>query len=261
MRQSSTRSSWPPSEVTASTSNSAPAVVDDVARSPRAAGARRSTSRRGRSPPTWRAGALSSAAATAPASTVSPHSTFTGWTERAVPLGHVGHPSAERAGDADDHVVARLGQVGHAGLHAGAAGPRHRERQPVLGPEHLLQKPARLVHDAQVGGVEVAQRRRGQRRQHARRDRARPRAEQDALGERSMDPHLLAQELGLQMPDVELAQADAVLDRDRRRDAGALAGHRAAHHAAHGGVRDLVARDAAPGDQQVLHLAGAGATP
>ena len=46
------------------------------------------------------------------------------------------------------------------------------------------------------------------------------------------------------------------LQRDRRGDARALAADRAAHHVAHRGVDDLVAADAAAGDQQIVDALG-----
>jgi hypothetical protein len=89
---------------------------------------------------------------------------------RPVAPGHVLEPPAERAGDGDDHLVPRFDQVGHAGLHAGAARPGDGQRQRVLRAEHGLQHRARLVHHLQVDGIQVADGGRGQRRQHARRD-------------------------------------------------------------------------------------------
>ena len=220
-------------------------------------------------------GRAASAAATASASIVSPPGGVDQVHEGAVALGHVRHPRAEHAGHADDRLVARLGQVGDAGLHAGAAGAGDRQRELVLGPEHLLQEAARLVHDREVLRIEVAERRRGQRRQHARghrrsvRGRARMRC-----GERRQDDGTSTgsrvvngfsppcrTSSACRCPMSSVAQADAVLDRDRRRHARPLAGHRAAHHAAHGGVRDLVAGDAAAGHQQVLDLLRQRATP
>jgi hypothetical protein len=106
---------------------------------------------------------------------------------RAVAVGHVRHARAERARDADDHLVSSLGQVGDARLHAGAPRPGHRERQLVLGLEHALQKAARLVHDLQVLRIQVAERRRRKRREHTGWNLTRSRPEQDA-GVRTFAP-------------------------------------------------------------------------
>ena len=88
--------------------------------------------------------------------------------------GDVEHPAAEDPGDADDHLVAGLDQVGDRGLHAGAAGPRDRQGQTVLGAEDPAQHAAGRVHDPQVLRVEVTDRRPRQGLQDPRRHVARP---------------------------------------------------------------------------------------
>ena len=55
-------------------------------------------------------------------------------------FGDVLHPGAEHAVDADQHPVARLDQVDDHRLHAGRAGPRDRQRQPVLGLKDIAEQ-------------------------------------------------------------------------------------------------------------------------
>ena len=94
------------------------------------------------------------------------------------PLGDVDHPAAEDAVDADEHPVARLDQVDDDRLHPGRAGPRDRQRQPVLGLEDVAEQVLRLVHQGHELGVEVAEQRHPQRGQDARMDVARARAQE-----------------------------------------------------------------------------------
>jgi len=128
-----------------------PGVVGEPA-SLRAAATRRSTSRRVRSP------ALGLTAAAKRGGDVGrfddlPHGArpAPGWRRS---VRRCPHPRAEHAVDAHHRFVAGLEQVDHAASmpHCRA---RHRDRQLVARLEDELQQAPRLVHDAQVLGIEV----------------------------------------------------------------------------------------------------------
>ena len=99
---------------------------------------------------------------------------------RAGPLGDILHPLAEDAGDADEHLVAGLDQVDHAGLHAGRAGAADGEGQRFWRLEDGLEHLADVVEDLQELRVEVAEGRGGHGLQHARVDVGRARAHEQA---------------------------------------------------------------------------------
>ncbi len=95
---------------------------------------------------------------------------------------HFAHPLAEHAVDADDDRVARPDEVDEGGLHAGRAGPAHRQRQCVGGGEDLTQPVVRLVEEGQELRIEVAEHGAGQRHRDFRVRVGRPRAHEEAVG-------------------------------------------------------------------------------
>ncbi len=100
----------------------------------------------------------------------------------AIAGGHVAQPLAEIAVHPDQHRVVRLDEIAQRGFHARAAGPRHRDGEPVLGLQDETQQLLHLVHHGDKLGVQVAQQRVRHRAQHARMHGARSRAQQDARG-------------------------------------------------------------------------------
>ncbi len=100
----------------------------------------------------------------------------------AVAFGHLDHAGAEVAADPDHHLIARLDQIGDAGLHPCAAGARHGEGELVGGPEDVLEHAPGVIHDGQVLGIEVAEGGFGQSGKDAGADIARAGAHEDAFG-------------------------------------------------------------------------------
>ncbi len=88
--------------------------------------------------------------------------------------------SPKTPGHADHDVVARLEEIGEAGLHAAAAGAGERNGERVRGAEEAPQPLLRLVDEGEKGGVEVAEQRLRHGGEHARMRVRRSRAEQQA---------------------------------------------------------------------------------
>ena len=81
--------------------------------------------------------------------------------------GDIGHATAEHAVDADDHLVARLDQVGDNRLHPRAAGPADGQCHLVLRAKDLPQHRLCFIHDLQEVRIEMPDRRCRHREQHA----------------------------------------------------------------------------------------------
>ena len=87
---------------------------------------------------------------------------------------------AERAGGDDDHAVAGRAEVRDGRLHRPGAGAGE-EQDVVRGAAHLPEPLERLAEELLVVGPAVVEHRLGERGQHFRRHRRRPRGEQIAL--------------------------------------------------------------------------------
>ena len=94
------------------------------------------------------------------------------------------HPLAEQAVDAAHDAVARSDEVDDHRLHPGAAGARHGQRGAVIGDHDPAQPAHHVLHQRAEGGVEMTDRGLRERPQHPLRHGARPRAEQQAHGQR-----------------------------------------------------------------------------
>ena len=112
----------------------------------------------------------------------SPHGGFDRVDRGAAAFHHVLHAAAEDAVDADDHFVARLDEIDGDAFHARHAGAADGKGERVLRAENLAQHFAGLVHDGEILRIEVAERRRAERAQHALRHRAGAGAKKDAFG-------------------------------------------------------------------------------
>jgi hypothetical protein len=79
----------------------------------------------------------------------------------------LGEPLSEHSVDADQRRVPGLDEVEDGGLHAGAAGPRHRDGERVLGTKDRPKLPLYFVHQFQELWVQVTDQRTAHGLQHA----------------------------------------------------------------------------------------------
>jgi len=96
------------------------------------------------------------------------------------PESHLVHALAKIAIDADNDLLVRLEEVGHGGLHPGAAGAGDGNGQPVVGLEDVAQQNLDLIHGLDKERIEMADERRGHRTEDSIIDRTRTRAKQNA---------------------------------------------------------------------------------
>ncbi len=94
----------------------------------------------------------------------------------AISLGDILHSATENAIDAHDHLVAGLDQIANTCLHAGTTRAGDGHGHLVIRLKNLPQHLSRLIHDVQVLGIQMTDRGRSQRLQHAGGNIAGPRA-------------------------------------------------------------------------------------
>ena len=168
MPQASSASGRPPSEVTQSSTTSAPAAR--AARAIASTGCATPVEVSACTNATTRGRARAMASAMASSARIVPGSASTRVTLGSGAPGHLAHPLAEDARHPDHDRIARLEQVDQAGLHARAAGGRERQRHPVPGSEQPPQAGLHAVEHAQEGRIEMAEHRLRERSPHARMD-------------------------------------------------------------------------------------------
>jgi hypothetical protein len=100
---------------------------------------------------------------------------------RTTALHRIFHTATKDTVHADNHLIARLNQIGRNALHSRHARATDRESESVCCAEHLAEHFARLIHDGEILWVQMTERWRPESSQYTLRNRAWTGAEKDSF--------------------------------------------------------------------------------